>query len=580
MRKNPRRKRSKDDPKQLLLSLVVVVVFFSIWQQFFPPPVPVAPIDSASQQGQNKLSDLSVENIVSQVAPPSLQNSIPVQNNAHLKPTQAIHTLRDQERFEVVLNSRGELHQWSILEDQYRHRSSETESTPYVLTNFGPKLQAEGGLEAPFLTPMVEVRLNNEVIHGEYQLMPGSTDTQVSFVLRTPQIQVTKHFKIMPNEYRIHAQVEVQNLSASRAHIEVRGITRALQDANASEGGMFSPPLNLLESVCAYGDELERDGVSSVQSKFTDKEPVVFPGARWYGVDSRYFMNSISVTKPVSCAQNVDEKSLRLDRPLPGGFSALITEATLYSDFVGSQSKIQNELTFYGGPKKMELLTASEPSLSEAIDFGIFSPICYLMLWALGFFYSVLPNWGLAIILLTLLVKAITLPLTVKQYRSMAVMKKLQPELQVLKEKFKDDAMRMQQETMGLYKKHGASPLSGCLPMLVMMPIYFALYRTIYSAVELYQAHFFAWLTDLSMPDPYFVTPVVLAGLMFLQAQLQPTNNSMDPAQRRMLTTFMPLMFGGMMLFLPSGLVLYILVNTSLGIVQQKWSQKAMEAQA
>ena len=130
-------------------------------------------------------------------------------------------------------------------------------------------------------------------------------------------------------------------------HIEVRGITRALQDDNASEGGMFSPPLNMLESVCAYGDELERDGVSSVQSKITDKEPVVFSGARWYGVDSRYFMNSISMTKPASCAQSVEEKSLRLNRPLPMGFSALSTEAVLYSDFVASQSEIQSELTFY-----------------------------------------------------------------------------------------------------------------------------------------------------------------------------------------------------------------------------------------
>ena len=160
----------------------------------------------------------------------------------------------------------------------------------------------------------------------------------------------------------------------------------------------------------------------------------------------------------------------------------------------------------------------------------------------------------------------------------MAAMKKIQPELSALKEQYKDDPMRMQQETMALYKKHGANPLSGCLPMLVMMPIYFALYRTIYSAVELYQAHFVGWLHDLSMPDPYFVTPVILAGLMFLQAQLQPTNSAMDPAQRKMLTTFMPLMFGGMMLFLPSGLVLYILVNTALGLVQQQWSQRAMEA--
>ena len=583
MRRNQRRKRSKEDPKQLLLSLVVVVVFFSIWQQFFPPPLPVTPVDSTSQhsqQGQNQISDLSVENIVSQVTTPTLQNIIPVQDKVNLQPAQITHTLRDQKHFEVVLNSHGELHQWSILEEQYRHRSSETESTPYILTNYEPKTIADGGLEAPFLTPLIEVRLNNEIIHGEYKLVQGDSDKQASLVLRTPQVQITKHFEVIPNEYRIRTKVEVQNLSASRAHIEVRGITRALQDAKASEGGMFSPPLNLLESVCAYGDELERDGASSVQSKIADKEPLVFSGARWYGVDSRYFMNSISVIKPVSCAQSIDKNSIRLGRPLPAGFSALSTEAVLYSDFVNSQTTVQNELTFYGGPKKMELLTASEPSLSEAIDFGIFSPICYLMLVAMGFFYSVLPNWGLAIILLTLLVKVITFPLTIKQYRSMAAMKKIQPELQAVKEKFKDDTMRVQQETMALYKKHGANPLSGCLPMLVMMPIYFALYRTIYSAVELYQAHFFAWLTDLSMPDPYFATPIVLAGLMFLQAQLQPTNNSMDPAQRRMLTTFMPLMFGGMMLFLPSGLVLYILVNTGLGIVQQQWSQKAMETQA
>ena len=116
--------------------------------------------------------------------------------------------------------------------------------------------------------------------------------------------------------------------------------------------------------------------------------------------------------------------------------------------------------------------------------------------------------------------------------------------------------------------------------MLVMMPIYFALYRTIYSAVELYQAPFFGWLTDLSMPDPYYVTPVLLALLMLLQSKMQPTNNSMDPAQRKLLTVFMPLFFGAMMLFLPSALVLYILVNTLLGLVQQRWSQRQAESQA
>ena len=159
----------------------------------------------------------------------------------------------------------------------------------------------------------------------------------------------------------------------------------------------------------------------------------------------------------------------------------------------------------------------------------------------------------------------------------MAAVKVLQPEMARTKAEFKDDPMRTQQETMALYKKHGVNPLSGCLPMLFMMPVYFALYRTIYTAVELYQANFFGWLTDLSQPDPYFITPVVLALLMLVQSKLQPTSNSMDPAQRKLLTVFMPLFFGAMMLFLPSGLVLYILVNTVLGLVQQQWSQKKME---
>ena len=161
----------------------------------------------------------------------------------------------------------------------------------------------------------------------------------------------------------------------------------------------------------------------------------------------------------------------------------------------------------------------------------------------------------------------------------MAAMKKLQPEMTKLKEQYqKTDPMRFQQETMGLYKKHGVNPLAGCLPMVVMMPVYFALYRTIFSAVELYQAPFFGWLADLSMPDPYFITPVLLAGMMFIQTNLQP-NPNMDPTQRKMMTIFMPIFFGAMMLFLPSGLVIYILVNTILGILQQRWIQNKSESE-
>ena len=151
----------------------------------------------------------------------------------------------------------------------------------------------------------------------------------------------------------------------------------------------------------------------------------------------------------------------------------------------------------------------------------------------------------------------------------MAGMKKIQPKMKGLQEKYADDKVRMQQELMKLYRENKVNPLSGCLPMLMMMPIYFALYRTIFSAVELYQAPFFGWITDLSQQDAYYITPVLLGVLMMIQMRLNPSAG--DQTQQKVLMYVMPVMFTAMMLFLPSGLVLYILVNTVLGIGQQYW---------
>ena len=149
----------------------------------------------------------------------------------------------------------------------------------------------------------------------------------------------------------------------------------------------------------------------------------------------------------------------------------------------------------------------------------------------------------------------------------MAAMKTVQPELKKLQDKYKDDKMRLQQEMMKLYKDNNVNPLAGCLPMIIMMPIYFALYRTIYSAVELYQAPFGLWITDLSIEDPTYITPLLLGVLMLIQMKLNPSAG--DQAQQKIIMYVMPVMFTGMMLFLPSGLVVYILVNTVLGIIQQ-----------
>jgi YidC/Oxa1 family membrane protein insertase len=186
---------------------------------------------------------------------------------------------------------------------------------------------------------------------------------------------------------------------------------------------------------------------------------------------------------------------------------------------------------------------------------------------ALQFFYSLIPNYGIAIILLTLAVRTLTFPLQFKSFKSMKKMQVVQPELQKLKEKYKDDPQRMQRETMELFKREGANPLGGCFPLLLQMPIFFAFYKVLYAAVELVGAPFFGWITDLSVKDPYYVLPVLMALSMFAQQKLTPSASADQTQQKVMM--FMPLIFGVIMKDLPAGLNLYIFVSTIFGVLQQ-----------
>ena len=189
-------------------------------------------------------------------------------------------------------------------------------------------------------------------------------------------------------------------------------------------------------------------------------------------------------------------------------------------------------------------------------------------------FYSVIRNWGIAIILLTVFVKLLMNPLTVKSMKQMKEMQKLQPQLAALKGKHQNDKQRLNMETMQLFKTHKVNPMGGCLPILLQMPIYIALYKVLYNSIELYHAPFFWFYKDLSAPDPYFILPVLLGISMVAQQKLTPSA-SVDPAQRQMMM-IMPVMFTAFMLFLPLGLVVYIFVNTVMSVAQQWMYQKGI----
>jgi YidC/Oxa1 family membrane protein insertase len=314
--------------------------------------------------------------------------------------------------------------------------------------------------------------------------------------------------------------------------------------------------------------------------------PVDLDGnVRWGGVESNYFATLF--VAPASGAR------LHLDAlPWPGQVTAPTGEDEEES---GDQEERSTGVRagiyvppegliapLYTGPKEHDLLASYGHELSEAVDFGFFSFLAYPLLVGLKWIYRYVGNYGLAIILLTVVLKILFLPLTHTSMKSMRKMQKLQPEMAAIRARYKgvkdmEKRQEMNNEIMGLYKKHGVSPLGGCLPLLLQMPFLFAFYAALSIAIEIRHAPFMLWITDLSKLDPYYVLPVLMGVSMYAQQRMTPS--TADPVQARIFR-FMPVMFTFIFLGLPSGLVLYWFVNNLLGIAQQVVINRQVEAES
>lgn len=275
---------------------------------------------------------------------------------------------------------------------------------------------------------------------------------------------------------------------------------------------------------------------------------------QWMGIDYHYHLFANVVNgKPMS--------SINIDK---GNLEAKIIEST---------TKLSG-FSFYG-LKGYDQLQKVGSNLHLAVDFGVFGIIAVPILKGLQFFYKYAPNYGVAIILITLFIRTLLFPLQFKSFKSMKKMQKLQPELAKLKEKHADDPQKMQRATMELFKKNGANPMGGCLPLLLQMPVFFAFYQVLFNSVELLNAPFIFWIKDLSAKDPYYVLPVLMGIAMFFQTKLNPSTTA-DPMQKKMMM-FMPLIFTFFMKDLPAGLNLYIFVSTVFGISQQLFVYKTVD---
>jgi YidC/Oxa1 family membrane protein insertase len=230
----------------------------------------------------------------------------------------------------------------------------------------------------------------------------------------------------------------------------------------------------------------------------------------------------------------------------------------------GATGKVS--LPLYAGPQEQDKLKSIAPGLDLVVDYGWLTVIAAPLFWVLQYFHAWLNNWGLAIILLTVVLKLIFFPLSAASYRSMAKMKLVSPRLMKLREQYGDDRVKMNQAMMDLYKTEKINPLGGCLPIVVQIPVFIALYWVLLAAVELRHAPFYGWIIDLASPDPWYVLPALMMGSMIIQTKMNPTPP--DPVQAKVMM-IMPFAFGVMFFFFPSGLVLYWFVNNILSILQQ-----------
>lgn len=366
---------------------------------------------------------------------------------------------------------------------------------------------------------------------------------------------IQKIFTLKGDKYTFGLQIKVIN----RGNTPVRGsIELALVHPwdKSMKGGHY----DFIGPATLAGDKVHTEKVPDLA-----KEPATYSkDVVWSAFETKYFMGAVIPLH--GAADKVQVASV--DNTLQNKTSAITVENTLSSPYltIGPQREAQLNYLLYFGPRDLDILKSVDHQLNKIIDFGFFGIIARPLLHVLNFFYSYVGNYGVAIILLTIIIKIIFWPLTQKSYTSMKAMQVLQPQMAKIREKHKNDKERMNREIMELYKKHRVNPLGGCLPMVIQIPVFFALYRVLLGNIALRHAPFAFWLTDLSVKDPYYITPLIMGVTMFVQQKMTPT--SMDPKQAKMMMA-MPVVFTFLFLNFPSGLVIYWLVNNLLTILQQ-----------
>lgn len=404
-------------------------------------------------------------------------------------------------------------------------------------------------------------RTEFKVRPGPYRLADGAADLVVRMdAVDSSGIKVTKSFRFNRSSYVIDVTYEITNPGPTA--IQPYAYFQLLRNGKPPAGD--SAMLPTYTGAAVY---TEKDKFQKVSFKDMDKDKTPYPknsNDGWVAMLQHYFFSAW-------LPKNGTPREF-FTRHLDGGLYAAGVIVPVGTIEPGHSATLTVPL--YAGPEEHEKLAKIAPGLDLTIDFGWLTIIAVPMFLVLSWIHHWVGNWGVAIILLTMLIKLLFFPLSQASYRSMGKMRLLAPKMQKLKEQYGSDRQRLQQAMMEMYKTEKINPLGGCLPVVVQIPVFISLYWTILASVELRHAPFMLWIQDLSSPDPWYILPVLMGATMLIQTKLNPTPP--DPVQAKIMK-IMPLAFSVFFFFFPAGLVLYWLVNNVLSIIQQWYINRGLE---
>lgn len=405
----------------------------------------------------------------------------------------------------------------------------------------------------------------------DVELAPGQDSVTVRF--EAPPVggvKVAKLYTFKRGSYVMDVKYEIVNTSSGP--LSLSSYYRLLRDNKVPEGSDFLGA-STFTGPAIYTDEKK---FKKIEFKDIDKgKQDLYPAEAkdgWVAMLQHYFASAWLLSANGNsnvCAKTACRFEIKAVGDNNYQAAAVVTIPTILPD-----SRGEITVPLFVGPQETRALEAAATGLEFVKDYGIFTVLAKPLFWLLSWIHELVGNWGWAIVLLTILIKTLLYPLAAASYRSMARMKKLAPRMERLKAQHGDDRMKFQQAVMELYKTEKVNPLGGCLPMLVQIPVFIALYWTLLAAVELRQAPWIFWITDLSIADPYYVLPVLMGITSYVQTMFNPP--STDPLQDKMMK-IMPVIFSVMFLFFPAGLVLYYVVQNILTIAQQWYVTRSIE---